>query len=102
MNICDRGTARTRQAGLRASDSAVHWQHAYGLTINSGRANDPTILGARAEGPHTLVLTLEQPTPHLAQLTALTPWYPINPRVLKEHDALTKRGGEKTHCERKG
>lgn len=61
--------------------------------INSGRNNDPASLGARAEGPHTLVLALEQPTPHLAQLTALTPWYPINPRVLQEHDALTKRGG---------
>ncbi len=61
--------------------------------INAGRAGDATLLGARADGPHTLVLRLERPTPHLAQLTALTPWYPINPRVLREHDALSKRGG---------
>ncbi len=59
--------------------------------INGGKIKDPTQLGATASDPHTLVLTLERPTPHLALLTALTPWYPINPRVLEKYGALHRR-----------
>jgi oligopeptide transport system substrate-binding protein len=60
--------------------------------INSGKIADATQLGCTAPDPHTLVLTLEQPTPHLPLLTALTPWYPINPRVLQKFDAMKRRG----------
>lgn len=52
----------------------------------------PEGLGCAAPDAHTLVLTLERPTPHLPLLTALTPWYPINPRVLTKFDALARRG----------
>lgn len=68
--------------------------------INAGRppgAIAPTLatpegLGAAAADDHTLVLTLERPTPHLPLLTALTPWYPINPRVLQTFGAMERRG----------
>jgi oligopeptide transport system substrate-binding protein len=60
--------------------------------INSGKISDPAALGCTAPDPRTLVLTLEHPTPHLALLTALTPWFPINPRVLAKFGAMEKRG----------
>lgn len=60
--------------------------------INSGKLADVTQLGCRAADDHTLVLTLERPTPHLALLTAQTPWYPINPRVLARFGAMQRRG----------
>lgn len=60
--------------------------------INSGKLTDVTQLGCRAVDAHTLVLTLAQPTPHLPLLTALTQWYPINPRVLQPFGGLSHRG----------
>jgi oligopeptide transport system substrate-binding protein len=60
--------------------------------INGGKLSDITQLGCAAPDPHTLVLTLERPTPHLLLLTALTPWYPINPRVLQKFGAMDKQG----------
>jgi oligopeptide transport system substrate-binding protein len=60
--------------------------------INSRKITDPTALGCSAPDPYTLVLTLERPTPHLPLLTALTPWYPINPRVLQTFGAMDGRG----------
>ncbi|PTX95669.1 peptide ABC transporter substrate-binding protein [Opitutus sp. ER46] len=60
--------------------------------INAGKIEDPAALGCRAADAHTLVLTLERPTPHLPLLTSLTYWYPINPRVLEKFDAMRNRG----------
>jgi oligopeptide transport system substrate-binding protein len=60
--------------------------------INAGKIGDRTQLGAAAPDAHTLVLTLERPTPHLALLAALTPWMPVNPRVLEKFGAMEKRG----------
>ncbi len=60
--------------------------------INAGKIKDVTRLGCAAPDPHTLVLTLERPTPHLALLTALTPWYPIDPRVLQRYGAMERTG----------
>lgn len=64
--------------------------------INSGRLKDLAALGCRATDTHTLVLTLERPTPTLPQLAALTPWFPINPRALQRFDALQMRGTDWT------
>ena len=60
--------------------------------INSGKVADLAALGCAAPDPHTLVLTLAQPTPQLPLLAALTPWFPVNPRVLQKFDAMTSRG----------
>jgi oligopeptide transport system substrate-binding protein len=60
--------------------------------INNGKLSDLTALGCVAPDSHTLVLTLEHPTPHLPLLAALTPWFPINPRILRQFDALGSRG----------
>lgn len=65
--------------------------------FNAGRITDPAAIGCRAVDAHTLVLTLERPTPHLPLLTALTPWYPIDPRVLQRYGAMTRRGTRWTH-----
>lgn len=59
--------------------------------INAGKIADLAQLGASAPDAHTLVLTLERPTPHLPLLAALTPWLPINPRVLAKFGAMEKK-----------
>jgi oligopeptide transport system substrate-binding protein len=83
----------------RTVNPALAFQNAYYLfplrhaeAINAGRITDLTQLGCAAPDPHTVVLTLERPTPHLPLLTALSPWFPINPRVLQSFGALTARG----------
>lgn len=60
--------------------------------INAGKIKDLTALGAAAPDAHTLVLTLERPTPYLPLLAGLTPWYPVNPRVLAKFGAMSRRG----------
>ncbi len=59
--------------------------------FNSGKLTDPAALGLAAPDSRTLVVTLERPTPYLPSLTAATPWYPINPRVVTRFGALTDR-----------
>ena len=67
--------------------------------FNSGRLTDPAApalsgvdgLGLAAPDPRTVVITLERPTPFLPILTATTPWYPINPRVIARFGSLTDR-----------
>jgi oligopeptide transport system substrate-binding protein len=59
---------------------------------NSGSLTDPAALGLAAPDTRTVVITLERPTPYLPVLTAATPWYPINPRVVGKFGALTDRG----------
>lgn len=53
---------------------------------------DIAAVGFAAPDAHTLVLTLERPTPYLAALVSLPAWFPLNPRALAQHGALQKRG----------
>jgi oligopeptide transport system substrate-binding protein len=59
--------------------------------FNSGKLTDPAAVGFAAPDARTVVVTLEHPTPYLPALTAATPWYPINPRVVAKFGKLTER-----------
>lgn len=59
--------------------------------FNAGKITDPATLGLAAPDTRTVVITLERPTPYLPVLTAATPWYPINPRVVAKFGGLTDR-----------
>ncbi len=87
------------QSFRRTVAPALAFQNAYYLfplrhaeAINSGKNPDVAALGCSAPDPHTLVLRLERPTPHLPLLTALTPWYPVNPRVVARFGGMRTRG----------
>ena len=58
---------------------------------NSGKLTDSAALGLAAPDERTVVITLERPTPYLPILTATTPWYPVNPRVVTKFGPLTDR-----------
>lgn len=59
--------------------------------FNARKLTDPSQLGFRAADPRTLILTLERPTPYLPALVAMPAWFPVNPRVLAQFDALNRR-----------
>ncbi|MFI5336510.1 MAG: peptide ABC transporter substrate-binding protein [Opitutales bacterium] len=59
---------------------------------NTGKLADPAALGFAAPDDRTLRVVLERPTAYLPALTALPPWFPVNPRVLAAYGALTSRG----------
>jgi len=59
---------------------------------NAKKLADPAAVGFAAPAPHTIVLTLERPTPYLAALVSLPAWFPLNPRALEKFGALEKRG----------
>ena len=58
--------------------------------VNHGDA-DPTKLGVTAEGPHTLVIELEQPFPFLLERLLYPIAYPVPAHIVKQHgDAWVK------------
>lgn len=46
-----------------------------------GKLTDPSLIGAMATGPHTLVLHLARPNPDLPALAASGPWLPVYPHA---------------------
>ncbi len=56
-----------------------------------GKLSDFSSVGLSAPDPQTLVIDLEQPTPHLPALAASGPWLPIHPRTLERFGGLTAR-----------
>lgn len=83
---------RTVSPALAFENAAYLFALKNAEAINGGKITDFAQLGCAAPDAQTLVLTLERPTPHLPLLTALTPWYPINPRALAPHAGMTRRG----------
>ena len=51
----------------------------------SGTETDFSAVGFRAVDSHTLVVTLERPTPSFLAYVASGPWIPTNPRVVARH-----------------
>lgn len=44
-----------------------------------------TTVGARAESPHKLVVTLRAPTPYFPELVAFYPYFPVNPACVEQY-----------------
>lgn len=57
-----------------------------------GQISEPTKLGVAAPDARTVVLTLEQPTPHLLALAASGPWLPVHPVTVEKSGGATSRG----------
>ncbi|MBI2513777.1 MAG: peptide ABC transporter substrate-binding protein [Opitutae bacterium] len=58
-----------------------------------GQLADPAQLGIAAPDARTLVLTLEQPAPHLLALAASGPWLPVHPPSLEKSGGAAARDG---------
>jgi oligopeptide transport system substrate-binding protein len=58
---------------------------------NTGQLTDASALGLAAPDDRTLIITLEQPTPYLPALVSLPAWFPLNPRLLAQTNALDTR-----------
>ncbi|MBX3736462.1 MAG: peptide ABC transporter substrate-binding protein [Candidatus Didemnitutus sp.] len=56
-----------------------------------GQLADPAQLGLAAPDARTLVLTLEQPAPHLLALAASGPWLPVHPASIEHFGGATAR-----------
>src|SRR5690606_23337984 len=86
-------------AWLRALNPAFAADNAWYLfalknaeAYNAGEITDASAVGIHAPDDHTLILTLERPTPYLPALVSLPAWFPFNPRNLEKFDALDQRG----------
>jgi oligopeptide transport system substrate-binding protein len=59
----------------------------------AGKLKDFAQVGFAAPDPHTLVITLAQPTPYFLTLVTGNPiWFPIHPATVAKHGALDRRG----------
>ena len=64
-----------------------------GEAFNKGKLKDAKQLGVVAKDAHTLVVTLEQPTPYFLNLTSFHTLYPVPRHVIKKHkQEWTKEG----------
>ena len=59
---------------------------------NAKKTADPNQVGFAAPDAHTVVVTLERPTPYLPALVSMPAWFPLNPRTLAQFGATAKRG----------
>jgi oligopeptide transport system substrate-binding protein len=59
--------------------------------FNQGVTSDPGVLGISAPDARTVRIVLERPIPYMPVLVAQPPWFPVNPRVLNQFGAMTKR-----------
>jgi oligopeptide transport system substrate-binding protein len=59
---------------------------------NQGTVVDPAALGLAAPDEHTLIVTLERPTPYFAMLTAQPATYPVPRDAIEKHGPMTQRG----------
>jgi len=62
------------------------------VRANTLHANCADEIGANAPDAHTLVLTLEHPTPYLPALLSLPAWFPLHAGNLEKFGAHTQRG----------
>lgn len=61
--------------------------------FSKGEIKDAAEIGVKAEGPGTLVVTLERPTPYLIGLLAHHASYPVNRKAIETHgDRWTRPG----------
>ncbi len=51
----------------------------------TGAVSDFSLVGFAAPDPHTLVISLAQPTPRFPHYVASGPWLPTNPRAIAQH-----------------
>lgn len=84
----------------RALDPKTASEYAYqlyyiknGEAFNKGKLKDAKQLGVVAKDAHTLVVTLEQPTPYFLNLTSFHTLYPVPRHVIAKHkQEWTKEG----------
>ncbi len=59
----------------------------------AGKLKDFSQVGCTALDPHTLVITLAQPTPYFLTLVTGNPiWFPVHPATVEKFGALDQRG----------
>ncbi len=89
-------------AWRRALDPATGAEYAYMLwpirgakahyeALARGDPPDWAAVGFRAEGPHTLVVALAQPTPYFADLAAFSTYLPLRRDVVEAPDGSPRR-----------
>lgn len=64
--------------------------------IRSGEERDASALGARAEGPGTLVVELERPAPHFLSMLCHSAFFPLHRKTLEKFGAQGARRPEWT------
>jgi oligopeptide transport system substrate-binding protein len=65
----------------------------YARAYATGQLTDFSAVGFLAPDPHTLLVTLERPTPQFLAYVASGPWIPVNPRTVDRLGRLWTRPG---------
>lgn len=87
---------RILMPGLAAEYASMLHALKNGEAFNTGKLKDPTLIGARAADPHTLVLTLEHPVPYLPAMLCHSSWFPVHRATIEKFGAADRRGSQWT------
>lgn len=63
-----------------------------GKAYNEGKITDFTQVGVKAQGTHTLEVTLEQPVAYFLSMQIHYAWHPVPRQAIERHGALDQRG----------
>jgi oligopeptide transport system substrate-binding protein len=74
-----------------ATYSYMLWPIKNAEAYNEGKVTDFTKVGVKALGPHTLQVTLEQPTPYLPALASHTTWLPVHRSDIEKFGKIDER-----------
>jgi len=84
---------RTLTPATAAPKASVFYPVKNARAFVAGTLNDFAAVGIRAADTHTLVITLEQPTPRFPYYVASGPWLPVPVRVVEKHGHTWTRPG---------
>jgi oligopeptide transport system substrate-binding protein len=75
-----------------AEYSYMLWPIKNAQAFNAGKLTDFSQVGVKALDPHTLQVTLEQPTAYLPALAAHQTWLPVPRKAIEQAGGLEKKG----------
>ncbi|MBD3346058.1 MAG: peptide ABC transporter substrate-binding protein, partial [Chitinivibrionales bacterium] len=67
--------------------------------FNKGEVDDFSQVGASTPDSHTLVITLNNPTPYFLSLLTHYSWYAVHPGTIEKHGEIDRRGSRWTRAE---
>jgi len=83
---------RILSPGLGAEYAYMLYPLRNGKAFNTGKIDDFSEVGVKADGDLTLIMKLENPTPYFLELLNHASWWPVHPPTIEKFGRIDQRG----------
>ena len=83
---------RILSPGLGAEYAYMLYPLRNGKAFNTGKIDDFSEVGVKADGDLTLIIELENPTPYFLELLNHASWWPVHPPTIEKFGEIDERG----------